>query len=72
MSYLTLHLHDLPGKHEMEPYSFHASEYPVMKLWWDGEVLEVMDTSGQVWRLTWDEPDGQWVKTEKVGVQDQL
>jgi len=47
----TIKIHDLPIKYPTEGVSFHASEYPVRDVWWDGKSLEVVDHSGTEWEF---------------------
>ena len=60
-----LKIHDLPIKNPMEGVSFHATEDLIDRVWWDGEVLEVVTTTGEVWRL--DFTEGQWEMVQQMG-----
>jgi len=64
---LDLKIHDLPVKYPMHPgISFHATNDAVVRIWWDGEVLEIVTSVGEVWRLDFDECS--WSHTETIGV----
>lgn len=59
---ILLKIHDAPVEYPLDTgISFHASLDPVKKLWWDGEVLEVMTVKGEIWRL--DFAQQSWVRS---------
>lgn len=64
---MLIKIHDLPTKYPMEGISFHVKfdkDDSVDRLWWDGELLEVVTESGEVWRLDFD--NHQWKHTETL------
>lgn len=73
MKWLTIKIHDLPIEHPLVGgVSFHASKYPVERIWWEahvdgsdqGPILEVITTNGEVWRLDFEAH--QWIHTEDI------
>lgn len=68
---MLIKIHDLPTRYPMEGVSFHAipearGDSWLDRIWWDGEVLEIVTTSGDVWRLDFETHS--WSLTESVGV----
>lgn len=51
---VVLKIHDLPIKYPMDGMSFHASDSPVDRVFWDGEVLEVVTKDGECWVADFD------------------
>jgi len=66
---MLFNIHDLPVKYPMQPgVSFHATDDAVDRIWWDGEVLEIVTVIGEVWRFNFDEH--QWSHTETIWVEE--
>jgi len=61
-----LKIHDLPVKYPMEGVSFHVVKDHIDRIWWDGEVLQVITVKGEVWQLDFEEH--QWKLVEQIGV----
>ena len=61
-------IHDLPitGDPLHPGVDFHATKDAIDRVWWDGEILEVVTVKGEVWRLDFDEE--RWSHTETIGI----
>jgi len=64
-------IHDFPhGEHgshwPMEEVSFHVNDVPIDRLWWDGDVFEIVLVNGEVWRF--DFKGWSWNLTETVAM----
>ena len=65
---MLIKIHDLPIKYPMEGVSFHVKfdkDDPVDRVWWDGEILDVVTKSGEVWQMDFEKHS--WVHTETLG-----
>lgn len=73
---MLIRIHDLPvtkyRKGSMTPVSFHATEDPIERIWWDARDgrmdLEVVTSRGEVWAL--DFKRDRWCHIETIHMEE--
>lgn len=61
---MLLKIHDLPVKNPMEGMSFHVTDDPIDRIWWDGVTLDIVTVVGDVW--SFDFKADRWVRQRNV------